>query len=178
MIKPENDSSGQKENPQNDDPVQPWRDEMLRRQDINSRRTAEFTAMHRSTIDYGLAAIRGGLLLNGGGAVAILSFMAASKQLRSIGLLEGLVLFVAGAMFAAVTASISYISQGYYIEEGNDKWSDELVYSEERGESAKLNRKKADFFRVSGCIAIGAAYFLFVLGCISTYYALKSISNL
>jgi len=176
MTKPES-SNSDNGNPQPHDPVQEWQDEMLRRQDVNSRRTAEFTAMHRSAIDYGLAAIRGGLLLNGGGAVAILSFMAASKEIRSFGLLEGLGLFIAGAVLAAVTASISYLSQGYYIEEGNDRWSDELVYSEEKRKSERLNRKKADFYRVVGCAAIGGAYFLFIISCISTYYALESIAS-
>lgn len=160
----------------NEDPLQSWRDDMLRRQDINSRGTAAFAAMHRSIIDYSLAAIRGGLLLNGGGAVAILSFMAASEEFRSLGLVEGLALFVAGAVLAAVTASISYIAQEYFIREAYDLWRDELVYSEEKRRSAKRNRNMAEIYRISGCVAMGAAYFLFILGCFSTYYVLKSLT--
>lgn len=154
-----------------------WRDEMLRRGDINSRGTATFTAMHRSVIDFALAAIRGGILLNGGGAVAILSFMAASEKLRSADLLYGLLLFVVGAVLAAFTASISYISQDCFIAEAVYRWRNELKPNPDKLKSAKKIQSVANGFKYAGCSTMALAYILFILGCFSTHGALKSITN-
>jgi hypothetical protein len=72
----------------------------------------------RATLEFGSAACKSALFLNGAAAIALLSFVGSQRNSAGLFihgyLLTSLVSFAAGAVFAAVTQGLSYVSQAFY----------------------------------------------------------------
>jgi len=152
---------------------QQWRDEIERQKLIDSNASAEFCALHRSTVDFALGSIRGALLLNGGGAVAILSFMATSKIAQNADLLIALVLFVVGAVSASSAFGVSYISQGLFTDEIGKRRAHELYGDQEFSDRATKLHRFGFYGQISGCLLVFASLALFCFACFSAYHALQ-----
>jgi hypothetical protein len=78
-------------------------------------RWAAFVASFRATIDYGLGALRGALILNGAAAIALLSF-AGSKGSGSVtpSLIIGLSLFGLGALLSVLGHGFGFFAQSNF----------------------------------------------------------------
>jgi len=70
----------------------------------------------KGTLDYAASAIRGALLLNGAGAVALMTFMGSSRSTESHAATLSLALatFSIGAVFSVLSAGASYFSQAFF----------------------------------------------------------------
>lgn len=129
--------------------------------------------LFQSIIDFASGGIRGATLLNGGGAVALLGFLASNFQLRNINLLPALQFFVTGALVASVTWAISYFSQICYAFDIKYHW-------EHSNNVEECLMKKPTFRKVLGCllqfmgiISMITSYVLFAEGCFTAYDAIQ-----
>lgn len=80
--------------------------------------------MFRSVIESGQNALRTAFLLNGGGAIAMLTFvgnLAINDPLRVPSLAPSLTLFVVGVLLVTMAAGATYMSQWLY--SGAQRWS-------------------------------------------------------
>lgn len=156
---------------------QHWQNEMERRRLIDSNGQAEFSALHRSTIDFALGSIRGAMLLNGGGAVAVLSFMATSQAARSADLLTTLKLFVFGALISCLTYGVSYVGQTFFTAESGYRWAHQVDNSQGKDKVATRYRIAAVLLQVIGSIMIVVALVLFAWACFSAHDALQNLNT-
>jgi len=80
--------------------------------------------MLKATMEYGGAAIKSSLLINGGAAVALLAFIGKIWGPESKAPIQdlscSLIIFVIGVAFSAMAMSAAYFSQAYYTK-NNDK---------------------------------------------------------
>lgn len=154
---------------------QQWQDEMELIRAIDDKYVPAFTALHRSVIDYSLAAIRATLLLNGGGAVALLSFMAAKIDTPPSALLLSLGHFVSGALLAAITAGTSYVAQTLFVFEIDCLWKHER---ERTNQTLYIQSRKHKWtghgFQVLSCALFITALAAFVRGCFAAFHALAA----
>lgn len=70
----------------------------------------------KGTLDYAASAIRGALLLNGAGAIALMTFIGShlSTEWQAATLSLSLATFAIGAAFAVLSAGASYFSQAFF----------------------------------------------------------------
>jgi len=96
------------------------------------RETRGQLAMHRSIIDFALAAIRGVTIVNGGAAVATLAFLGqvwarneSTAQSLVAAATPALFWFLAGVAAGPVTAFLAYVAQAFFTEWR--KWAGEIA---------------------------------------------------
>lgn len=79
----------------------------------------------KSVIMSGQSAMRSSILLNGGGAVALLAYIG-KLSVEAAGHVSGfalpLLLFVAGALVVAVASGLTYLTQWFYFGGATWKW--------------------------------------------------------
>lgn len=101
-------------------------------------------------MEYGKEAIRAGILINGGSAVALLAFLSSSRSPDPASMMPSLKCFVLGVLCAAVTAMLAYITQSLFA----------LVNKTGR----KLFETFAYWFLAAGIVTISASLILYVWG--------------
>lgn len=71
----------------------------------------------KGVLDYAASAIRGALLLNGAGAIALMTFMGSgrSTEWHATTLAPALATFAVGAIGAVLSAAASYFSQSFFL---------------------------------------------------------------
>jgi len=128
----------------------------------NEAKLAEYRAnvdMHlehfRSIIQTAQVALRSVILINGGGAVALLAFFSRIWGVGLsapvvLGLTKSLLLFVFGVLVAAVASGASYLTQYAYF----GKWN-----------------KLGHLFRYASIVFVVISYALFAWGCYAAYGA-------
>jgi hypothetical protein len=144
---------------------------------VDDKYVPQFTALHRSVIDYSLATIKAALLLNGGGAVALLSFMAAKAVPNPASLACTLGLFIIGAILAALTAGVSYLAQSSFVTEVGWMWAMERDPGDNNHKKNACRARCAGrCLQVLGCGLFVAALAAFCWGCLSAYAVLSGVS--
>lgn len=109
----------------------------------------------RSTIQFGQAALKSSILINGGAAVAILAFIGhilgsgVSKTIQSE-ISYSLLIFFVGVLAAAMACGTSYFSQSYYFE--------------------LRNNKVALIWRIASVVLVIFSYICFLWGGLSAYW--------
>jgi hypothetical protein len=72
----------------------------------------------KATLEFGSGVCKSALFLNGASAIALLSFVGSQRNSAGLFihgyLLVSLACFAAGAVFAAITQGLSYVSQAFY----------------------------------------------------------------
>ena len=111
--------------------------------------------MFEAVIRFAEMSVRSLLILNGGAALALLTF-ATSAALRggTLGFKTALLAFGAGAALSVVTAAFSYLAQSYYaVSEGEDR-----------------SHKLGQVFRQAGmtCAVFGLAAFFTGVGLVAS----------
>jgi len=79
---------------------------------------ARYITSLRATLEFGSGACKSALFLNGAAAIALLSFVGSQRNSAGLFihgyLLVSLAFFAAGAVCAAITQGLSYVSQAFY----------------------------------------------------------------
>jgi len=151
-----------------------WKRDLEWKDHIDSKYGQFYSDSSNAVISYGLAAIRGAFMLNGGGAVALLAFMAQSSKAQHFDLSSPLRLFVFGAILAALTASVSYLSQSFISEKIAHDWNNAVIPS---SESERASWSWGTFGRVCqliACALVVISYVCFWEGIDQAYSLLKS----
>jgi len=140
----------------------------------NQIESAKFINSHQATIQYGLAAIRGGVLLNGGGAIAILSYMATrgAKPNQDYFLLEPLVYFVIGAMLAVATAGLAHVGQLYRTREIAFLWELHEAHDKDGTKNGRISKAFGVFHQFVAVLLFIGTMFTFGMGCMGAYFTL------
>jgi hypothetical protein len=132
--------------------IERYKAEMQSRIEFNKHTHESNLESFKAVISAGQSAIKASLLLNGGAAVALLTFishLATIKPEKVSQFAPSIVPFAFGALAIVVTAGLTYLSQWFYA-------------------SPKTN--KLGFFANIACIALGiTSYASFVWGLIRTY---------
>jgi hypothetical protein len=124
----------------------------------------------QGTLEYGRAALRGFLILNGGAAIATLSFASGliqkgigSSIAKDIGVV--LVMFALGSMLSVAATGLSYVAQGHFTRAVEYQHAARALTDSERGMRWKL-------------IAVNLAVLSGVLFSIGVTWAAFAISKL
>ncbi len=117
----------------------------------------------RAVIQAGQSALKNAILINGGGAAALLAFLGhiwITKPVANISsyLPYSLLAFALGVLMAAIASGTTYLSQGYYTRYLNDK-------------SNQLLLKRGDCRNKITIILIVFSYFLFLSGIFISFYS-------
>ncbi len=115
--------------------------------------------MLRSVFQYGQAALKSAILINGGASVAMLSFISSQiAKSAPAGLINNisisLVLFVFGTLAAAIASGTAYLTQWFYHHKPTSGWG--------------------RIFNILSVILIIGSYFLFGYGAYSAFEVFKS----
>lgn len=161
---------------------QVWQDKFDIRKHADMKWSVIVSDSFNAVIAYSLAAIKGCTLLNGGGAVALLSFTAASSKAACIDLSDTLLLFIFGALLAVLSAGVSYIGQTLFTFQSRANWALEICTEENeehkilRHENNRKQRLWGSFGLICqfvGCFLLALSFICFWEGCHRTYGILK-----
>ncbi len=120
--------------------------------------------MFGALINFALAALRGAFVLCGGGAVAILSFIAAKVPANHEMLLSTLTLFTTGGVLAVLNTGVCYIAQMCHSKDIDAQWV-AYIRSKPRQKSAwKIWGVGLQLFAIALFIT---SISLFIVGCLS-----------
>lgn len=132
-------------------------------QDMNRARLAEAEMMFKSVIEYGQMAIKGGMLLNGSAAIALLAFIGniitqtSRPHIEMIPMVKILSLFCYGSFASLFGAAMAYFTQ--------------LIYQEKNEKDEMKNKKWGRLFHVLSIFFVLSGYILFAYA----VYAFSSV---
>ena len=123
--------------------------------------------VHRASIEFGITAVKGTMLINGGAAIALLTFFEKNglNQLdpNAPSFAWALLSFAIGVTAAAVGAGFGYAAQRSYTHELIS-----IAAEDEEGSNSNMG----DVFHWLTCITVGVALASFVFGLRQSYLAI------
>ena len=150
-----------------------WRNTLERRKVIDNKWGLIVSDSFNAIVNYSLVSMRGAFLLNGGGAVALLAFMADSERAKCVDLSEPLLLFVFGAVLSVLIASVSYIGQTLFTLQARANWNLEIEKKEEYKNAERAWGAGGLVCQLVGSLLVLAALVCFWEGCTAAYSLLK-----
>jgi hypothetical protein len=122
-------------------------DSQLKHAELTTFRAVE---QFKSAISMAELALKSSIVINGGAAVSVLTFVGNTKSIEKIFLIYGLLLFSLGVFLAATSTIFAYLAQNKYLE---------AIKSEEL-------KSKDDFYRKMAIFVCSFSYFCFLAGII------------
>jgi len=128
---------------------------------------------YSATVDLSILTLRSALFLNGGGAVAVLGFMASGVPARHVDVLIALILFTIGALLSVAASGVAYFSQGYFTEAERLFWITRYYDCGKERDSANKLRVEANQIaqrlRMLACLILVASLIVFVVAGVFVY---------
>jgi hypothetical protein len=153
--------------------LEEWRGKFDRHCHMDGKHGRFHDTSFNAVISYSLAAIRGTVLLNGGGAVALLAFMAEFSKAQCVDLSGPLRLFVFGAVLAVLSAGTSYIGQTFFTFNAGSSWLNAVAPSKEAENKAFAWGAGGIVCQVVGMALVAAAIVCFWEGCHQAFELLQ-----
>lgn len=110
----------------------------------------------KSVISMAELSLKSSIVINGGAAVAILTFVGNSKIVDKSQLVFGLLSFSLGVFLASVATLFGYLAQNNYLES---------------------QEKKGDKYRDCAILICGVSYLFFFIGIVSVAFGLIKIGT-
>lgn len=137
-------------------------------------------AMHQSTIQYGVEAIRTAALVNGGAVVAMLAFEASifkDKEQLALSLAPSIGIFLLGVILSGSASGTAYASQAFY-ERAESRVQLYFEHPFRRSTpQSKVCRRWALFFQIATIALVILAYLAIITGATLTWWALHGMEN-